>query len=500
MSALTHRSDGTSGQLRLRLPGLVLAVAAGSWLALAVTLSARAAPAAPPPSFVVNSASDVPAAAPLNDGHCATAKPAGVPNGVCTLRAAVMAANHWSGGGATITFAPVLNGVPLLLGAPQGPDDEASGDLNISQTTRVLGSGAGLTIIDARSHDRVFWIEPGAVATLSGLTLQNGLVTTNGGGGVYVDAGAALTLDHSDVLSNTDQSSSGGGGLNNQGTLTITHSLLRGNSTTAVSGGGGLNADNGTAIIIASTISGNQATNPVAGGGGVINIGLLMTVTQSTISGNQAAYGGGLEAEYGQVSVINSTLSDNSATTDGGGLLMVGSITQVTLYNVTVAGNQAGSALDRVGLGGGVAVEGSNALYLQNSLLAGNLGSIHFFSSYAATADDCDGLLTSNGYILIETKLPACSVAGSIGDQLNSAPAQLGPLQANGGPTLTQALLPGSPAIDAGNPSGCNDPLGAPLAADQRGRPRVANGAGLHRCDIGAYEVQRILDLPLVLR
>src|SRR5271165_2300375 len=92
--------------------GLALASAAGLWLALAVVLSARAAPATPPPTFVVNSSSDIPAAAPLDDGVCATVKP----GGVCTLRAAVMEANHWPGGGATITFAPLLNGVPLLLG------------------------------------------------------------------------------------------------------------------------------------------------------------------------------------------------------------------------------------------------------------------------------------------------------------------------------------------------------------------------------------------------
>jgi hypothetical protein len=64
------------------------------------------------------------------------------------------------------------------------------------------------------------------------------------------------------------------------------------------------------------------------------------------------------------------------------------------------------------------------------------------------------------------------------------ADPKLGPLQSNGGPTQTHALLPGSPAIDAGNPGGCRDKLGALLITDQRGFPRPAVG-----CDIGAYEL-----------
>ena len=60
----------------------------------------------------------------------------------------------------------------------------------------------------------------------------------------------------------------------------------------------------------------------------------------------------------------------------------------------------------------------------------------------------------------------------------------LGPLQNNGGPTQTHALLAGSPAIDASDPGGCRDSLGAPLLTDQRGFPRPVVG-----CDIGAFEV-----------
>jgi hypothetical protein len=72
---------------------------------------------------------------------------------------------------------------------------------------------------------------------------------------------------------------------------------------------------------------------------------------------------------------------------------------------------------------------------------------------------------------------------------LNNTDPKFGPLQNNGGPTETMALLSGSPAIDAGNPSGCTDAKGNLLKTDQRGmaRPDVEDKRG---CDMGAYESQ----------
>jgi hypothetical protein len=77
----------------------------------------------------------------------------------------------------------------------------------------------------------------------------------------------------------------------------------------------------------------------------------------------------------------------------------------------------------------------------------------------------------------------------SAGD-LNDTDSELGPLQNNGGPTETMALLPGSPAIDSGNPSGCRDANGDLLKADQRGEPRP-NKEDSGACDRGAYELQK---------
>ena len=101
---------------------------------------------------------------------------------------------------------------------------------------------------------------------------------------------------------------------------------------------------------------------------------------------------------------------------------------------------------------------------------------------------DCGGgPITSEGY-----NLDSDGTCGfnAIGD-LSSTDPLLGPLQGNGGPTLTHALLPGSPAIDGGSPAACIGPWGHPLTTDQRGEVRPADGDGecTFICDIGAYEV-----------
>src|SRR5438552_2553079 len=101
----------------------------------------------------------------------------------------------------------------------------------------------------------------------------------------------------------------------------------------------------------------------------------------------------------------------------------------------------------------------------------------------STSADSCagSGTLTSQGHNLDSGN--TCGFTGP-GDLVDMDP-RLGPLQDNGGPTPTQALLPGSPAIDAGGDD-CPPPL-----TDQRGfsRPADGNGDGIATCDIGAFEL-----------
>src|SRR5262249_27748148 len=126
---------------------------------------------------------------------------------------------------------------------------------------------------------------------------------------------------------------------------------------------------------------------------------------------------------------------------------------------------------------GGVFNQSGATFTLQDTILAEN--DLRFIF------DECSGALISTGNNLMrffdDTK---CTVTGSAPIL---AVAQIGPLQTNGGPTPTHALLPGSPAIDAGSSVGCRDNLGALLATDQRGFPRRVNG---DPCDLGAFEAQ----------
>jgi hypothetical protein len=237
-------------------------------------------------------------------------------------------------------------------------------------------------------------------------------------------------------------------------------------SKLTISGANGFGvANNGTLTINNGAISGNVG----GGGGGVRNNGTL-TINNSTISGNQGLYGGGID-NYGTLKINSSTISRNRAFQlcitrqnchggIGGGILNQGGT--LTINNSTISGNSAK-------VGGGI----SGPATLQNSIVANNAGG------------NCSDTMTSKGYNLSSDG--TCSLNGP-SDMQNIDPL-LGPLQYNGGPTQTMALLPGSPAIDAGNPSGCTDGKGHLLKTDQRGMPRPdrEDKAG---CDMGAYERQ----------
>jgi hypothetical protein len=106
-----------------------------------------------------------------------------------------------------------------------------------------------------------------------------------------------------------------------------------------------------------------------------------------------------------------------------------------------------------------------------------------FFQPIGAPSENIfndGGTVTSEGYNLSSDD--GVGYLTGPGDQINTNPL-LGPLQNNGGPTFTHALLPGSPAIDAGDPN-----FSLPPSTDQRGCPfdRIFNG----RIDMGSFETQ----------
>jgi hypothetical protein len=192
----------------------------------------------------------------------------------------------------------------------------------------------------------------------------------------------------------------------------------------------------------------------------------MLTISSSTISGNYAKAGGGIGNVYYSVTLSNSTISGNSAYS-GGGIVSYGG--SVTLSNSTISGNSA-YVLD-----GGINNTDLGTLHTRNTIVAGNM---------APSSPDLHGNLGSLGHNLIGNTQGGSGFDPT--DLLNVDPL-LGPLQDNGGPTQTLALLPGSPAIDAG------DNTDAPCWDQRReGFPRIVGIIDPDNpvIDIGAFEVQ----------
>jgi hypothetical protein len=175
--------------------------------------------------------------------------------------------------------------------------------------------------------------------------------------------------------------------------------------------------------------------------------------------------------------MIEDTISSNSAVQSGGGIYNLAAT--VNIYNSTIADNQA--ALANGGSAGGIYndPDQGGVLNLRNSVVARNYLGDH------AAYNDCTGVVGIYGNNKFWTTAGCFADAASTGsgtflDSLD----ELGPLQDNGGPTLTHAIVTPSAMIDGSDAAGCVDNNGDALPTDQRDAPRVA---GL-RCDIGAFE------------
>lgn len=410
-------------------------------------LEARTAPAV----FIVTTFADTVEAARDGSGFDV--------NGNISLRSALMATNDT--GGTNTIMLPA--GTYLLTIAPAGSNEDDSGDLNVGRglvqnNLTIIGDSPATTTIDGNTLDRVFDIGFFCTATLTNLTIQNGKGTFGGG---VSNSGQATLIN--DIF--TNDASSLGAGIFNGGTLTMSDCIIENN--TASQGGGIHNA--GTMTIADCIVTGNTA----AQGGGLLNSGQL-TITGTTISGNTTTdvvgQGGGL-LNQNTVTLTNDTIANNTAS-QGGGFYTFGQ-GSATLINCTIAGNTASGAFFSSGGGifGGI---GNFTLALKNTLAALN---------QSGNGPDLEATITSQGHNLIGIATGATGLSNSDLAGTDEAPLDplLGPLQANGGPTPTMALLPGSPAIDAGDNTGAPD-------FDQRGPgfSRIVGGT----TDIGAFEVQ----------
>jgi Right handed beta helix region len=398
-----------------------------------------------------------------------------------------------------------------------------SAELQVTHNVAISGPGTGSLAVNGNHTFRVFENFASGV-TISTLTITNGFAADNNGGGgvlnhggltlgdsivsncatprgnnqegggIFNDAGATLTLTGSTVTGN-GAGCAGGGIYSTNAQLTVTNSTISSNSACGCGfglhcggSGGGISSHDGTLEVTNSMISGNHAD----GGGGISSDSVMVTVSNSTISGNiGGCSGGGISIGNGQLTVINSsTISGNLTWGDpcehgiGGGIYSYAE--NLTVINSTISSNGASS-------GGGIANSGNltitNSTFTDNSAYG---GAIYNFAGAAQIEDsvlkagEFGTIVNAGGSVLSLGHNIASDDGGGVligpGDQINTDPL-VGPLQNNGGPTFTHALLPGSPAINAGEPNFTPPPF-----FDQRGPGfhRLVNS----RIDIGSFEVQ----------
>jgi hypothetical protein len=458
--------------------------------------------------------------------------------GAGTLHQALVDAND----GDTINFSlPPSSGIQLY-----------ADPLIVDKSVTISGPGAANLMVLGTGGVRVFNIAPGKNVTISGLTITNG-VADDAGGAIYNDH-SVLTLNECNIVNNFT-GGAGGAIYNNNGTLTIDNCIIRYNSSIrflfSEGAGGGVynNGRSGSATLTVtnSTISNNQAEGA---GGGIYNNGIegsaMLTINNCSLSGNSAGTGGGMynaaSVGSGTISITNSTLRNNSAIGSGGGIANyaadpVGSavltitnstLTEnysdfsggaiqnrgdghgtatLTINNGTFSGNSArlqAGAIDNGAVSGGIAL-----LTVRNSTLNANsapggggitnatpLGraTLTIGSTILTTGASGNNIVSDVGDVISDGYNLSNDDGGGLltamGDQINTD-SMLGPLQDNGGPTFTHALLPGSPAVDAGkNLTACTTDQRGPGFVRTFDSSSLANAAGGDGTDIGAYEVQ----------
>jgi Bacterial Ig domain len=337
-----------------------------------------------------------------------------------------------------------------------GTYTSASGFTAPARTVSISGPGASSATITRSGAGNVFTVPTGATLGLSGVTLSG---ATNGAG-MGVSGTGVATLSNSAVTANTSTAS--GGGIAFSGlTLTVADTVISGNSTTG-NGGGVENSGPGTATFQQVLFTQNISTG--SGGGGAADA----------------------SAALGTTNFKNVTFTANQADADGGAVRSATAGATTSLNNATIAGNIA----DHNNTGGGDAGGGisntGGTVNVGNSIVANN-------TATGGGAPDCDSAvgspLTRTGYELIRD---ATGCTFGVGDSTSGYQTGvnplLGALAGNGGTLQTMTLLPGSPAVNAGNPATPTGTGGTCELIDQRHSVRTS--AAVVPCDLGAIEVQ----------
>lgn len=356
-----------------------------------------------------------------------------------------------------------------IINLPSGDYDltlTEDGSIDIRSTISLVGAGAGDTIISGSFlGDRIFDVTGIGNFTVANVTIQNANVGTESsidvdgisqntpvnGGAININPGGKATLKNTIIAQN--RTNGNGGGIANAGFLQVEDSAILVN-TTVGSGGGVFNT--GTALINRSSIAFNTSGNlqseaATLGGGGIFNDG------------------------DGEITILNSTISNNTGLIGGG------------IWNQGVRGNIVNSTIarNRGSLGAGITSTAANTV-VRNSIVAENINDNDVRGEFdAQTSFNLIGVATGgtlvNGIRNNQVGTPEQPIITGLGD----LPQQF---QATDGASaiLVHSLQPGSPAINAGNNSSTNirDLFNFFGTTDQRGQPRIINGT----VDLGSFE------------
>jgi CSLREA domain-containing protein len=415
--------------------------------------------------------------------------------------------NHGSLGGGLYSNAPVV-----------------IRDSRFSRNVADLSSGGGAYISNAATITRTMFSRNDA---------------EQGGGGLY---GSQKTTSADKVTVSDNEAYEGGGIAVSDGKLVLTNSVVEANEAVGPATGqqgGGIDTLSSNVTVRNSTIRGNTAENS---GGGLYTEGGRIQLHGVTVAGNESdAFGGGLYAlffdlaDQNSVTITRSTFRDNSTGVSGGGLFLGGETDGTPDYPVSierslVARNHSGgyTPVDPQGFTGmSDGIHNQALLTMTNSTITRNSDPLHegrgggLVNAQFATAELRNVTITNNrarpvegdgdnvfnqGVMSVKSSIVGgASETGSCATAAPAVPAtsqghnlefetggnrcfdkpsdrignpRLGPLAANGGPTQTLALRPGSAAL--GHGQGCT-------SSDQRGVPRSLGGP----CDAGAYELVR---------